>query len=639
VDETDQVGLTSFFYFTPPGALRMNDDERLWQAMNPGFFTTNEELEAQQAGGGVDGDFIFSSGYFSMPPGRTLRFSMALVFGENLEDITNNAITIQEIFDRNYNFARPPDRPTLSAVPGDGEVLLYWDSQAEESEDPVLGRDFQGYKLYKSTDPFFRDPEVVTDAFGTPALLDPIAQFDLDDNVSGFWLPSADNNLYDRVRGTPFYLGEDTGLRYSFRDTLVENGRDYYYALTAYDAGDSQLGFYPAENNFAVSVDESGDVITGQNVVEVRPNAPVAGFDQGGLSEEVTHEQGPATGDVFVEVLDPRLLTEGTRYTITFDGNGASAQTFSVESGEGLLVNSADLGDAASVIFDGQRIVFRNDATRLNQDSTGYVDPEGLVELSALETNIIEWRYEGTRVPFDYEVRFDDDLVGESIGGFRLGTRGPTAQARETNFTVYNVTMDRPAQFVFFEPRDPNGIFDGNEFIFIYEEIGGELQPTYTVRAVQESGGGFEGTFPGAGDVFAVRTFKPFSPSDRYAYRTASSKVSEEEAKAQLDRVKVVPNPYVAAAAWEDPLPPTITSGRGQRRVDFIHVPADARIRIYNSRGELVRELRHDSGIGDGTVSWDLRSREDLDVAYGVYFYHLEAPGVGETTGKIAIIK
>jgi hypothetical protein len=338
---------------------------------------------------------------------------------------------------------------------------------------------------------------------------------------------------------------------------------------------------------------------------------------------------------VFVEVLDPRLLTEGTRYTITFDGNGASAQTFSVDSDEGMLVNSADIGDAPSVIFDGQRIVFRNDATRLNQDSTGYAEPEGLQPLQTLVVNVGQWRYEGVAVPFDYEIRFDDDLVGESIGGFQLGSRGPTVQSSETNFTVYNVTMDRPASFVFFEPSDPNGVFDGNEFIFIYEEIGGELQPTFGVRTDPDA----TGDFPDAGDVFAVRTFKPFSPSDRYAYRTASSKVSEEEAQAQLDRVKVVPNPYVAAAAWEDPLPPTITSGRGERRVDFIHVPADSRIRIYNARGELVRELRHDSGIGDGTVSWDLRSREDLDVAYGVYFYHLDAPGIGETTGKIAIIK
>ena len=639
VDESDQVGLTSFFYFTPPGALRMNDDERLWQAMSPGFFTTNEELEAQQAGGGVDGDFIFSSGYFRMPPGRTLRFSLALVFGEDLEDITNNAITIQEIYDRNYNFARPPERPTLFGVPGDGEVLLYWDSEAEDSVDPVLGEDFQGYKLYKSTDPFFRDPEVVTDAFGTPAILDPEIQFDLDDDISGFFLPSPTNNLYDRVRGTPFYLGDNTGLRYSYRDTLVENGRNYYYALTAYDSGESELGFYPAENNFAVSVTETGEVITGQNVVEVRPNAPVAGYQQGGLSEDVTHEQGPATGEVFVEVLDPRLLEENTRYTLTFGGDGPSASTFSVQADGSTVVSEVPITDAASVIFDGQRFVFRNDQTRLNQDATGYASPEGLVDLNALVINVTQWRYQGQAVPYTYEVRFADDLVGQSIGGFQLGTRGPQAEARQTNFTIYNTTLDQPAEFVFFEPVSPNGRFDGNEFIFVYETIGGERVPTYGLRAEQNSEGGFDGAFPDGGDVFTIATFKPFSTQDRYAYRTEAPGVSEEEAEAQLDRVGVVPNPYVAAAAWERPLPPTITSGRGERRIDFIHVPANARIRIYNSRGEFVRELRHDSNIGDGTVSWDLRTREDLDVAYGVYFYHLEADGIGETTGKIAIIK
>ncbi len=110
VSESDQVGLTSFYYFTPPGALQMNNDERLWDALNPGFFTTNEELRQQQSRGGVDGDFIFGSGYFPLEPGGTIRFTMALVFGNDLQDITNNTQTIQEIYNRNYQFARPPDR-------------------------------------------------------------------------------------------------------------------------------------------------------------------------------------------------------------------------------------------------------------------------------------------------------------------------------------------------------------------------------------------------------------------------------------------------------------------------------------------------------------------------------------------------
>ena len=69
---------------------------------------------------------------------------MALVFGngedfaQKLATITNNVFTVQEIYDRNYNFARPPDKPILQAVPGDNKVTLFWDAKPEESIDPVL---------------------------------------------------------------------------------------------------------------------------------------------------------------------------------------------------------------------------------------------------------------------------------------------------------------------------------------------------------------------------------------------------------------------------------------------------------------------------------------------------------------------
>ncbi len=52
-----------------------------------------------------------------------------------------------------------------------------------------------------------------------------------------------------------------------------------------------------------------------------------------------------------------------------------------------------------------------------------------------------------------------------------------------------------------------------------------------------------------------------------------------------------------------------------------------------------MRELVHDGGLDDGAVSWDLKTREGLDVAYGVYFYHVEAPGGLSKTGKLALIK
>ncbi len=640
VDESDQVGLTSFYYFTPPGALQMNNDNRIWEAMNPGFFTTNAELEAQQAGKGIDGDFIFSSGYFRLEPGQTLRFSMAMVFGQDLVDITNNSKTVQEIYDRNYNFARPPDRPTLYAAEGDGRVTLYWDSIAEQSVDPVLGMDFEGYRLYRSTDPYFKDPAVVTDVFGNRALLAPMIQFDLKNNLSGYWMPSADNNLYERVRGVPFYLGSDTGIRHSYVDTTVQNGRTYYYALNAYDHGSSE--FYPAENDRAISVSEDNVVVTGTNVVEVRPNAPAAGYFAGTVSTDVAHASGAATGDVLVEVLNPMMLRENTEYRVIFSGAGVSADSFRVESRDGTVVSKVPIGAYESAIFDGMRVIFRNDGTRLNMDETKWENPDGKVPLFVARNNVSQWRYEGVVAPYDYEIRFKDTVVDTSIGGFRLGTnnRGPVAVATPTYFEVYNTTLGRPSDFVFLEPAaaTANGRFDDNEFIFIYETFNGTRTSTYGVRADVDFTQPFEGSFPSPGDVFKIATYKPFSPNDQYTFTTASAGVDEELAANSLDKIKVVPNPYVAGAAWEKSLPVGAT-GRGERRVDFIHVPANASIRIYNVRGELVRELFHDGAIDDGTVSWNLRTREDLDLAFGVYFYHVDVPGVGETTGKIAVIK
>ncbi|MAO64560.1 MAG: hypothetical protein CL666_06145 [Balneola sp.] len=660
VDETDQVGLSSFYYFTPPGAVRLNEDQQVWNAMSPGFFTTNNELSAQQPDG-VDGDFIFSSGYFRLEPGQTLRFSLALVYGEDLANITNNVQTIQEIYDRNYNFARPPEKPTLNAAVGDEKVTLYWNSIAEESEDPILGKDFEGYKLFKSTDPNFLDPDRITDAFGNDALLEPLAQFDLDNGINGLWKPAEDTSnsvqdpayvynpdLADRVRGVPFYLGDDTGLQHSFVDTNVVNGQTYYYALVAYDRG--SVEFYPAENNFSVTVRDDGSTVTDVNVVEVEPNTPVLGYQAGSVVGEVEHPSGSATGEVFVEVLDPVFLREGSNYQIRFSGdNELQASRFSVISDGDVIVSDASLSDAQSNIFDGMRLSFRNDQTRFNPDASGWADEDTNrinVEIrSGQFVNESRWKYSGTPVPFDYEIEFSDQFVATSIDT-TLGTGANAIDVPETDtkFKITNVTTGQEVRFAFDESLgDDDGELGDFEYIYIYDQVSSDsLAPTFEVTLDYISTGQGRqpsGTLPVSGDIYEIKTYKAYGTSDSYSYSTESSAVDEETAQEMLDQIRVVPNPYVSAASWEGKLPPTITSGRGERKIQFQNVPDNSTIRIFTVRGELVRELNHDDSIDRGYVDWDLRTRENLDVAYGIYFYHLEAPGVGTKTGKIALIK
>jgi hypothetical protein len=55
--------------------------------------------------------------------------------------------------------------------------------------------------------------------------------------------------------------------------------------------------------------------------------------------------------------------------------------------------------------------------------------------------------------------------------------------------------------------------------------------------------------------------------------------------------------------------------------------------------GALVRKIEHESAFEDGTEIWDVLSEEKFEIAYGVYVYHIEAPGIGTKTGTFAVIK
>lgn len=72
--------------------------------------------------------------------------------------------------------------------------------------------------------------------------------------------------------------------------------------------------------------------------------------------------------------------------------------------------------------------------------------------------------------------------------------------------------------------------------------------------------------------------------------------------------------------------------------MEFRGLPAGAVVRIYDVRGDLVQTLHHD-GSDNGYVAWNLRTKDDLDVAPGLYIYQVEAAGFDPFIGKFAIIK
>ncbi|MCK4560652.1 MAG: hypothetical protein KAV45_12780, partial [Calditrichia bacterium] len=183
LDESDQIGLEGVSLHRW-GDFPLDDDDKIWN------FLANKNRDESQEFSNIG--VLYSSGPFPLDAGRIERFSIALLMGADFDDLILNKEIVQRIFDANYRFAKPPSIPLVKAVAGDGFVTLTWDRKAEDSRDAFLGldpdglgfkKDFEGYIIYRSTDPGLLDSRIITDAFGNNIFRSPEAQFDLKNGV------------------------------------------------------------------------------------------------------------------------------------------------------------------------------------------------------------------------------------------------------------------------------------------------------------------------------------------------------------------------------------------------------------------------------------------------------------------------
>ena len=267
------------------------------------------------------------------------RFSIALIIGADRNDLVLNANTVQRIYNSGYQFSKPPAKPVLSAVPGDRQVTLTWDNLAEFSVDPISKRnDFEGYVIYRSTDPGFLDAQNITDINGNNFLFNPLktfngatARFDLDNGING---PS--QTAYTG-RGVSYYLGDDTGLRHSFIDSNnVINGQTYFYAVVSYDHGSDSLAIPPSECSKIVTFNPTtNEYSLDVNTARVVPRKRVAGYTppniiNGDINNGIVREEGYSTGTISVDILDERAVENDSKYLIRFE-NVDSRTVYNVE--------------------------------------------------------------------------------------------------------------------------------------------------------------------------------------------------------------------------------------------------------------------------------------------------------------------
>jgi hypothetical protein len=477
-------------------------------------------------------------------------------------------------------------------------------------------------------------------------------------------------------------FGTDAGVKYSIdlSDDRVRGGplhtaTAYYYTVTAYSVG---LGQFQ-------QVLESPFV-----PITVVPQTPAAGVDPSvaGIGS-VNHglaAGAPPTTPLSTDVVTPGVLDQATMIDATwkvgFKPAGATSvwfltrtvgavtdtvvnnwpnvsgdDNYPVVNGIQVKVTSFPLGQLARVdyVTGGTPALagFSGAGLRFFDGGADYAAPlfgSSIPNLSTTTHNC-ELRFTGGATgQFAYHYLRTLDSGGNRVYFIQDYVPVP--------FTVFDTDANVQLNAAFLENAGPppapnqNGVWDpdnsatgGREIVWILDKpyfgdgtpdstyftdpnlqdvLAGGLDARYAVWPLATAAG----AAPAAGDKLQFLTSIPSGPFDEFTFTTsAPNPMNTSLAKGELARVRAVPNPYFAHSQYE--------LNRFNRVLKFTHLPARCTIRLFDLAGDLVRTIEKNDNTSQAT--WDLNTDHGLPIGSGVYIFHIDAPGVGTTTGKVAV--
>ena len=599
---------------------------------------------------GLDCVFIMASGPFELAPGDSVPFSFCILMGDDEKDLVSNATIAQLMYDHNYQGARAPKAPNVTAKEGDEEVTLYWDNVSVTDDDILTGYyDFEGFRIYRSEDNGKTWGTKMYDEESKTTYWEPIAQYDLDNEFEG----------YEPLKPHR-YLGNNSGLQYQYVDTDVENGREYLYAVCAYDHG-----FIPSDSlydpeNRAESKNLQSLIVPSlenllsnstnlSHIVKAIPHRPASNAVLEDL--EVKRLEGTVGNGIFsVEVVDPTAVT-GDVYEISFDCDYSDPpnNTRIVKNSQRYTITNTNTGDTlvkdsdkwysvdqvleAPPVYDGLRwgIQMSPSIEAFKEDAYWTENSQCTYKIKTLRTV--------TLTRSNYELRFIAENADTAWKNPAFSTARFTIP-----FQMWNTTTNRKVKLLGlntdeFKP-DPDsdkgvlfGVFDNH----LPEDPDNERYKTVLQFSLDWI---LPGTYKdgklippdkdwAAGDTLVMPIRIPFERGDGFTVNTAKVFQLNKVDKRNIKKVKVVPNPYIVSAAWERDI---LT-----RKLLFINLPPRCHIKIFTVSGEHIVTLHHDNPTV-GHIQWNFRTKEGTEVAYGLYIYKVESEW-GDSIGKFAIIR
>jgi hypothetical protein len=603
-------------------------------------------------------NYIVSAGPRTIMPDDTLQFSIVVVCGEDSSDLFENLENALLMAERYFLGSGAPTPPVVSAASDYRKVILYWGPEPSESSSDILtgNQDFEGYKIYRSEDQGQTWGRPITDYKGAVVGYVPLAQFDLVDGIEGI------------DPAFPYQsLGRETGLQHTFVDTTVYNGIEYWYCVAAYDRGNQH------PDSLEPSYENSKGRPTSPNVVSAvpapRPSGYVPAYIEGG--DTLLPIGGRCDGLALVQIVDPNEVT-GHTYRITFkiDSVYHPAETTWVDTTTFTLY---DVTGAETLLFD-------NEISDNSLDNIPVVDGFRLALVNSENTVSMGWTHTvGAPSTFQWWVwtepfspmvqptflygapnfRIVVDRNANSLFGVEDGF-GSNYATIAMPLRVYDITDEsNPIEvsqycwlldysyYDFFSPQIESLYFGPEGWDLIpggagynnspqgptagfFDQLGlynGDLNTATAVVYFGTQNGDSTALAPADGDEFTIKLLIPFSDSISYEFTTVPYAI--DQTLIDLQKIKVVPNPYILASKYE--------STPYDRRLMFTQLPEQCEILIYNVAGEHINTITHNNNLG--YEYWDLRTKHGVEVAYGMYIFVVRTDSGAKANGKFVIIK
>jgi hypothetical protein len=645
----------------------------------------------------ADRRHLLSSGPFYMAPGDTQVVVAALIIGNGNDRLSSVSAMkfydefAQLAFDEGFNLPSPPSQPDVSVEVDHGKVILSWDAKSRtDYHEP--GDTFEGYNVYQGASRAGPWKRLATFDEANRILTVRDTVFDITTGRTIADFPMA----FGTDAGVQFsYTIDQDGIR----GGALHDGTEYYFAVTAYAVSPTEK-LAVVENAQEVRAVTPQRPALGTDPLTASVGCPTYTQANPALpptTDRVTVEvidASAVTGHTyqvtFTPATPPYPVVNGDTVRVLWNIlDATTGQTLARD-----LVNKA--GDDDYVVVDGIRIrVIGPQADSLGLVEADFLchpqrDLEGTQNLTpllvplAFGTGVTEaWHFFGGSLdpaasPDSFstvEIRFDPDpakhqrgyrylrreRASDGLGGRVWGYGG----FHELPFTVWDTDRGEQIDVMFTErllTGDDGTILPPDEQVATFDstwapsdegnggrEILVPLRSIYTASEKPElavDAAILDDPTPMMYVVFTRRTsihaplprsstFRILhnstlpTPNDTFVVVTAPLvRGNASLAKQGLGSIRVVPNPYYNRSRYE--------LNQFARVMRFINMPEQATVRIFNLSGQLVRTLRKTDPTSS-ILNWDLLTENRLPVASGVYVYHVEAPGVGSTVGRLVV--